>query len=165
VPRLQQTSRCPVQPTHFHRRRLRQFAWGALFAWVFALAAGVANACAVVAAPWAASQGHETRLHAHVTHHAAGQEIAEAADQDPVAYPHEHQPDAGKASCLKFCDDESSALSKGSGPGLEQIQAHLLIDGFKVQPVLIADARERLALERPSAQGPPLVIRLLRLTL
>ena len=126
-----------------------------LFAWVFALAAGAANACAVEQ-PGPAPQGHETHRHTHGVHESAGHD-------HPIE--HEHPQDAGKAGCQKFCDDESCALFKSANPGFDQIPAHALVDGFKIQPVPMADVRGRLSFELPGAPGPPLVIRLRRLIL
>jgi hypothetical protein len=156
-----------VKPIRLHRRCLRHFVWAALFAWVFALAASVANAC-IVSAPTSAPPGHENHRHPQESSHQDSVSI-ESADHDSAGHTdHEHaggiaHDDAGKAGCLKFCSDGSSALSKNGSLGFDQVPAHA-VDGFKIQPVAItADAR--LSLERPSAQGPPLVIRLLRLTL
>jgi len=161
-----------VHAIRFHRRRLRHFVWVALFAWVFALVTGVANAC-IVEMPGSAPAGHEKHRHTHAAHENVEHQFSlpEPADHGSAEHPdHEDaggpaQDDAGKAGCLKFCDDESSALSKNGSPGFDQLAAPVAVDGFEIQPVPIADAVGRLSLERPSAQGPPLVIRLLRLTL
>ncbi len=145
-----------------------------LFAWVFALAAGAANACVVTLTGSAAPAGHEP--HAHVAHGGAGQDLAadEAAAHHHAlhsghehvdGHPHPDLPDAGKAGCLKFCSDESSALSKNGNPDFAQIPAAFLMDGLKIVPAPTADALAGLSLECPSAHGPPLVICLLRLTL
>jgi hypothetical protein len=155
-----------MQPFRLHRRRLRQFAWVALFAWVSALAAGVANAC-VAAVPGSAPQGHETHRHTHVPgddaqHHLASA-MAVTHDITPHSVP-EPLPDVGKQGCLKFCDGASSALSKNAGPDAASL-AHVLLGSFKIQPIWVEVVNAQLPLERPSAQGPPLVIRLLRLTL
>lgn len=163
-----------MQPVRFHRRRLRHVTWVVLFAWVFALATGAANACVVTMAGPATPSGHES--HAHKAHGGGGQGLA--ADEATVHnhalhaghehvdwHPHPDQPDGGKAGCLKFCSDESSALSKNGNPDFAQIPAAFLMDGLKVEPVPTAVAVAGLSLECPSAHGPPLVICLLRLTL
>lgn len=149
-----------------HLRRLRHFVWVALFAWVFALAAGVANAC-IVALPGSAPAGHENHRHVHerVGHDPVSAELTGHEGDHTGGYSHELQVDPGKSSCLKFCDDGSSALSKSGSPWFDLPLAYVPVGGFEIQPALISDARERLSLERPAAQGPPLVIRLLRLTL
>jgi hypothetical protein len=134
-----------VQPTRIHRRRLRHFVCLALFAWVFALTAGVANAC-IVALPGLALAG------------------------SPVDSDHEHDPgvahgDPGKDGCSKVCDDETSAQSKNRSAGFDNMHAHVGGHGRRSQAVSVAHDAGRLWPERSSAQGPPLVIRLLRLTL
>ena len=154
-----------MQPLRL-RRRLRQFAWVALFAWVSALAAGVANAC-VAAVPGSAPQGHETHRHTHVPDDNARHHLVSAMAVTHDITPHSVPgplPDVGKQGCLKFCDDASSALSKKAGPDAATL-AHVLLVGFRIQPVRIEGDEARLPLERPSAQGPPLIIRLLRLSL
>lgn len=155
-----------MQAMRLHHRRLRHFVWVALFAWVFALAAGVANAC-IVALPGSAPAGHEKHRHVHdsVGHdHASAMRAGDESDH-AGGYPHEPRVDPGKSSCLKFCDDESSALSKSGSPWFDLSLAYVPVGGFEIQPALIADGRDRLSLENHRAQGPPLVIRLLRLTL
>jgi hypothetical protein len=135
-----------------HKCRTRQLVWSMLAAWVFAWAAGVANACVfnVVSAP----AGPDSVAPRATDGHHPGLTAA-----------HEHPQDNGRDACLKFCDDESSALSKTTTYGADL-------------PVALVDARESrgatvpvmrvdngLSPQRPVAQGPPLVIRFLRLTL
>jgi hypothetical protein len=159
-----------VQPIRIHRRRLRHFVWVALFAWVFSLAAGVANAC-IVAVPGSAPPGHEKKR--HPSRESGNHDLAliEPAGHGTVAHAdHEHSggvahDDAGKAGCLKFCDNESSALSKNGILGFDQMPAHVAVGGLKIQPGPVTDAVGRLSLEQAGSQGPPLVIRLPRLAL
>jgi hypothetical protein len=161
-----------VQPIRIPRRSLRHAVWVALFAWVFALAAGVANAC-IVAVPGSAPPGHEKHRHTHAAHESVDHSFARAepADHGSLAdLDHENEAglahdDPGKAGCLKFCDDESTAWSKNGDSGFDQMPAHLAGLGFRIQAASVTDAVGRLSLERPGTQGPPLVIRLLRLTL
>ena len=160
-----------MQPIRLHRRRLRHFVWMALFAWVFALAAGVANAC-IVAVPGSAPPGHEKHRHTHATHESGDHGLAsiEPADHDAADTDHEHSggislDDPGQTGCLKFCDEESTALTKNGSPGFDDMPTHVRVSGFKFEPVSITGAAGRFSLEHPGAQGPPLVIRLLRLTL
>ena len=144
-----------------HRRRLRHFVWMALFAWVFAAAAGVANAC-LVALPASAPAGHENHRHVHES---PGHGYAPAVpDGDPGGHAHEPRVDPAKTHCLKLCDDESSALSKSGNPWFDLLPG-VLPGGLAIQPAPMADARARRSLASHRAQGPPLVIRLLRLTL
>lgn len=74
--------------------------------------------------------------------------------------------DAGKAGCLKFCDDESSTFAKS-----KTAQTDLL------GPVVVASVEWRSTVPKATAtmwrsagrpapsQGPPLVIRFMRLTI
>src|SRR5512134_809365 len=101
-------------------QRLRQIAWMTLFAWLFALTAGVVNACllpgAVTRGQVAAPAAHSSRSVVDTEHH----------DRGPVAH-HEHQQNNTNDSCLKFCDDESSALPKDNtstlDPGIASVFA------------------------------------------
>ena len=82
-----------IAPARFTREQLQRTACVALYAWVFALFSGVANACLIQPVAPVDQQVE----HAH--HHAAD----ESGEPDQ---------DSGKAGCLKFCADESSALAK-----------------------------------------------------
>ena len=144
-----------------HRRRLRQTAWVTLLAWVFALTTGVVNAC-VLSAPSAAIRGTAAESHATSSSHAVAG--TEHHDQGLAAY-HKHEQDNGNGSCQKFCDDESSALSKANPSALDAGAALVATVGWVVAIVPITNVGTTLSPQRPSAQGPPLVIRLLRLTL
>jgi hypothetical protein len=152
---------------HFDRRQLRRTACATLVVWVLALAAGVVNACALApggpvdrsilqvgivsldaqarAPSSAAVESHQEQVEA-VSHHENGQ-------------------DSGKGSCLKFCDDESSAIVKVKLPVVD-LSATLLTAAEPWNAIVAAGgAGFRQSLGRPGSQGPPLVIRLLRLTL
>lgn len=130
-----------------HRGRLRRTGWAVLVGWVLAFATGWVNAC-LLAPPVVGGHGTSESVAAKITdaHHGPGH-------------------DAGKDSCVKFCGDESTALSKGKATSVD---VHVL-------PVPVAAAwRASMAdlgidtgpsLTRPRVHGPPLVIRFLRLTL
>jgi hypothetical protein len=141
----------------FHQRQLRHTVWLTLAFWLFALAAGVVNACVLT------PQASAGRAIDPVAHSNAAQHEGHGHD-GPLAHDG-HQQDAGKTGCLKFCDDESSALSKNEAPGVDLGATFVAL----VQPwpavVPIAIIGTRLSVARPTAQGPPLVIRFLRLTL
>jgi hypothetical protein len=151
----------------FHRRRLRRTVWLIMIAWLFALTSGVVNACLLV------SPGAERIGVAPPGHSSAGtpekssglvNDIGRLGHVGPDA-PSEHEQGAGADSCLKFCDDGSSALSKSTSstadPGVSIFAA--------VAPwcPIVSGARlaSRLSLGEPTAHGPPVVIRFLRLTL
>ena len=138
---------------------LRQTVWLTLLAWLFALTAGVVNACMLSGS----SVATRTSV-AQLDHSSNGFVDAEHRDPGLVAHP-DHEQNHANDSCLKFCDDESSALLKGSTPALDPGVAFLAALPWHVAVVPIANVATGLSLQRPIAQGPPLVIRLLRLTL
>lgn len=124
--------------------RMQRLVWLTLLAWSFALASGIANACVLsLSARAAGASSPPAQMHAH-----------------------EHEPgSAGQDSCLKFCDDESSALAKSTSYAAD-LGAALVdprLERRLAVPPLQADPGAPL--EPPRAQGPPLVIRFLRLTL
>lgn len=141
-------------------RRLRHAVWVTLLAWLFALAAGVVNAC-VLSFPSAVAHGLFAESHA-----APLQVVTDTEHHDraPVER-HKQGQNSANDSCLKFCDDESSALSKGSTSALDPGAALVAAVESRGAVVPTTNLGASLSLQRPTAQGPPLVIRLLRLTL
>lgn len=150
-----------------HRRRLQRTVWLTLGAWLFALASGVVNACLVAPAP--AQRGGLTQqisademahgVHAPTGDHRASEAPVAAASQ----LPHDHSP--GSDSCQKFCSDEASALSKSLSPSAD-LPASLVGVFVHWPPDALSTSAAAQWLQWPTAaQGPPLVIRFLRLTL
>jgi hypothetical protein len=148
-----------------HRRRLRRVVWLTTAAWCFALFSGVVNACLLT--PAGAARIEEA-LHGEVVHAAAQALPVGYAVPDGHsghgALPHvEHG--AGTQSCLKFCDDGSTALSKTAGSAIDP--------GVPIGVAIAAwnsTFADSSSASRPwwggsAATGPPLVIRFLRLTL
>jgi hypothetical protein len=132
-----------------------------LFAWLFGLTAGVVNACALNQ-PNAPARGVVVQSHAaHAAH--AGADTGHHVD-GPVAH-HEHEQNSSSDSCLKFCDDESSALSKGNTAAQDQVVLLVAATLWPVAVVPVPEVGAEPSSARPSAQGPPLVIRFLRLAL
>jgi hypothetical protein len=141
------------------RSCLRQAAGLTLVAWLFALTAGVVNAC-MLNGPSLATRTSVAQLE-----HSSNRFVdANHREHGLAAHPDHEQNDAND-SCLRFCDDESSALPKGSTPALDPGVAIVAALQWRVAVVPIANVATGLSLQRPTAQGPPLVIRLLRLTL
>lgn len=154
--------------TFFHQRAKRRIVWATLLGWVLALLAGVANACLLQVdhdfrIPASAASAHErpagrdmnAALPFHVEH----------ANQDGAALNAGHPMDAAKAGCLKFCDDESSSVAKVETLQLD-LPGPVLLARFDWQTALpVATVAIRRLAERPASHGPPLVIRLLRLTI
>lgn len=86
------------------------------------------------------------------------------ADHDADSGRGEPVQHGGEAVCLKFCADESSALAKSKAS-----QADLpgpVLAGAPWSPaVQVAAAAQWRPVERPASVGPPLFLRLLRLTI
>lgn len=138
---------------HFNHRRRRRTAGVTLVFWLLALAAGVVNACALGPA------GPEgVGLQAEVASPAQYRDDGERSG-------HHHGLNSGQKSCLKFCDDESSAVVKVKLPAVDG-SAVLAVLAQPWQPIAATGSTGwGLSLRRPGSHGPPLVIRFLRLTL
>lgn len=85
---------------HLPHRTLRHTTWLMLVVWLFALGAGVANACLL-----------NTAAHAsHASFHAT-------ASGAPIAHTHSQElPDPDTAGCLKFCDESTLAIKQEGQP-------------------------------------------------
>jgi len=152
---------------HFNRRQLRRTAWATLMVWVLAMAAGVVNACALTPSGSVEHTTQQIGILVHDEHVGvpSSSAIESHHEQSETVGHHEHGQDSGKGSCLKFCDDESSAIAKVKLPVVD-LSATLLTAAEPWNAVVAAgDAGFQLSLERPKSPGPPLVIRFLRLTL
>lgn len=152
-------------------RRLRQFVWLTLLAWSFALASGVVNAC-LLSLPGPITDGSPPPVHGEASTHAGPDDKAmglhsaaggEAGVANLVQYEHQ-QGSSGKDTCLKFCDDESSAVVKSTSLGVDLVVG-LVEPGVRRIAAPLATIDSGWLPEQPRAQGPPLVIRFLRLTL
>jgi len=150
----------------FTRRQLRHTARVTLFAWMFALLAGVANACLTQPSAQAelrsilsqadrvvgGTAGPVTRQVEHIHHH--------GGHEDDGLGNH-----SAKEGGLEFCADESSAVTKSRAT---QADAPCPLFVASVQwpsAAPVAAASEWMPVERPTSVGPPLFIRLLRLTI
>ena len=144
-----------------HSRRQRHTVWVMLLVWLLALTTGVINAC-VLNIPTAVTR--ESLAESDAVH--AWRAVVETQHHDGWLTLHKHEQGGVHDSCLKFCDDESSALSKGNtssalDPGAAMVTTMQLLRTL----VPSADIGTGPAPRPPTAQGPPLVIRFLRLTL
>jgi len=156
-----------VYALSFLRRRLRHTVWVTLGAWLFALTAGVVNACMLVPQ---GSAGHgvlaalSSQSAAQTDHASALREAGQLGHDESVPEPGQVQ-DAGEVSCLKFCDDESSALSKRKTSALDLGEPHLVAvaPGSPIVQSRILGTKRSLL--RPAVHGPPMAICFLRLTL
>jgi len=73
--------------------------------------------------------------------------------------------DAAKAGCLKFCADESSTVTNGKATQPDLPGPVLVASVDWNRAVSTAAVARWQPVERPTSQGPPLVIRFLRLTI
>jgi hypothetical protein len=151
----------------FHQRAKRRIVWATLVAWVLALLAGVANACLLqdhdFRIPAPAASAHEGVLGRDMN--AAIPFHVEHGNQDGAPLNVDDSRDAAKAVCVKFCDDESSTIAKVQTLQLD-LPGPLLLARIDWQTELpVATVAMRRVAERPASQGPPLVIRFLRLTI
>jgi hypothetical protein len=139
---------------HFNSSR-RRTAGVLLVVWLFAVAAGVVNACALTPTGLSAHAGVHADVAAHGSHH----------DDDRLIDRHRQEQPPGKDSCLKFCDEESSAIAKVKSPAVDPGSTLPTLAEPWRATVHASGAGPWQSPERPGSHGPPLVIRLLRLTL
>ena len=151
-------------------RTRRRICGAMLVAWVFAIGTGSANACVLTSleppgSPHATTELFTPEADDHHDDEDGGlQSAGRLAHQDATGASHALDED-GHAGCHKFCKDESATLPK-----------HTALDSPTFAPLLI-DTRVALPTrpigapfvhrdaERPWANGPPIVIRFLQLTL
>ena len=150
-----------MQAPHFTRRQLRLTACVALFAWVFALVSGVANACLL----------QTVEPGATIFSLAAG---AQTAGCHSGVAPSDHHADSGrgepaqhgdKAVCLKFCADKFSPLAKSKSSQADLPSLVPMASAPWLPAVQVAAVSQWWPVERPASVGPPLFLRLLRLTI
>lgn len=145
-----------------HSRRQRHTVWVTLLVWLLALTTGVINACALNIPTVVTRESRAESLAVH-----SWRAVVDTKHHDGrLLALHKHEQSGVHDSCLKFCDDESSALSKSNtssalDPGAAMVATVQLLRTV----VPSADIGTGPAPRQPTAQGPPLVIRFLRLTL
>ena len=144
------------------RRQLRHTACVTLFAWLFALLSGVANACLT-----------QPNAHAGVGLISSQAHQAVGGTAGPVArhiHPHVDDDDglrnhSAKEACLKFCADEFSVVTKSRTPQADVPGPFFVASVAWPSVAPVAAASEWTPVERPASVGPPLFIRLRRLTI
>ena len=151
----------------FTRQQLRHTACVTLFAWMFALLSGVANACLIQPNARAGlgslssqanpvvggTAGPVTRQVQHVHHYEA------VSEHDGIGG------HSARQGCLKFCADKSSAVIKTPAPQAEPPGPVVVASAQWQSAALVAATSQWLHFERPASVGPPLFLRLLRLTI
>jgi hypothetical protein len=130
-----------------HRSSIRRVAVHLLLLWVFALGAGVVNACSLVSKTNPAGPGGELGPTVAVHHRAdAGADDGRAVHHSP-----------GRATCLKFCDD-AKAVSTLPDTSADPSA----VESAPLWPVPPPDAQPEVALITTHARGildrPPLPI-------
>lgn len=152
----------------FTRRHLRRSACVTLFAWLFALLSGAVNACLIQPSATDLARANLS-LVAPLIGEVAGPGQATRPIEDAQHHAHDEHGgpvgDLGEVGCLKFCADESSAVTKSKAPQAE-LTGPFIVSRVDWQPASpVADVAPWRSVDRPASQGPPLVIRLLRLTI
>ncbi len=135
-----------------HRQRMT--IWLMLWVWLLAMSSGVLSACLLTIADRSGGDAHG---HATADLHGAG--TSPESLQGP-----DHERAAGTEACLKFCADESSALSTGKVSIADLDGPLAAVVGPRLAGIAGDLLGTRRSLRQPAAQGPPLVIRFARLT-
>ena len=144
----------------FNSRSKRNTACVVLWMWLFALAAGAANACLIQ--PEKMQDHRSQAAHspaAEKSHAVSAAHIDEIPDYDPGLK-------TSKSQCLKVCDDSSQSLPKQQG-GFDLTHPVLVpllaVAWIKVTPEV--SARGLAVVQRPPDPGLPIRVRLSRLAL
>lgn len=159
-----------MQPRPFNRQQLRRTAAVMLVAWVFALCSGVAHACLLSADSAMGTPALALSAGAPAMHLDRSQQ-GTLDHVHPVTGHHDGAPagnpadDSGKDACLKFCADESSALTKDKGSPADPAASQPLAFVPRQPPALRSLPGARQPAEGPAQAGPLLFLRLLRLTI
>ncbi len=136
-----------------------------LFAWVFALLSGVVNACLVPQHAPSTGRSVQSLPDPQVDAHVQAGPVGDHTDRHADHGPGDAVNAVAKAACVKFCVEEPSALAQAK---LAQPELPMLAGPAGVHwPVAMAlvTAAPWLRGDQPATVGPPLFIRLLRLTL
>lgn len=136
-------------------RAKRNTALAMLLVWLFALAAGVANAC-LLEPPGPHGHGAKTLTSGAVP----------AAPHGGVAAVHDNEPELSKAPCVKFCDGGSqSPVKHQTTLDPSDPSPALLVAVIWTAPVPVLSAQRRMAGLQPATSGLPMRLRYSRLTL
>ena len=133
------------------RRGRRRGAFALLGIWLFALACGIANACAV-------QSPAKAHAHDHAAHrHAAVAEPGHIATQVPGD--RDDAPDdtaQGQAACIKACDESAQSLLKHGKWTPETDSDAVAIPAWPAQPGPKAEPRARFIDSAPSRPSVPI---------
>lgn len=152
----------------FTRRQLRRSAGVTLFAWLLALLSGAVNACLIQPSATFLARSNVSLVGPLVAEVAVPEQatrLIESARHHPGDEHGGPVGDLGEAGCLKFCADESSAVTKSKAAQAE-LPGPFFVSRVDWQPASpVADVAPWRSVDRPASQGAPLFIRLLRLTI
>ena len=145
--------------TFSHRRTKRNTAFMMLWALLFALASGIANACLLETGE---SHSDTARLPTSTT----SQSLAEFTDSSSAASGHEEDSDNSKESCLKVCDDGTRTLPKANA-AVDPTDPDLALFVTTLWAASTHDVRAPRLYHRRQAPvvGPPFRVRYSRLAL
>ncbi len=122
------------------RRRLRRWAAQVLLVWLFGLAMGVANACAL----------------GEPVHHRSDAATTALGDAAQKHHHGDEQGDAAKVNCLDFCEKSSiGAPQVKAGDGLAALGFALPVSGFLSLSGLAEPTVQRLVVDSPHLPGGP----------
>lgn len=146
-------------PFRLSPRHQRRFCGLMLLLWLFAVLSGTVNACVLAENTRPAQPAHHEHGEHALAHEAMVVDEHEHADEAAHHHADEH------VACHKFCQDEARALPQHKHQDDADFTPVLLLYGSPLLPEATALPPVAHAPQRPQAHGPPLVIRLLRLTL
>lgn len=134
-----------------HRQQLRLWAARVLLAWVFAMGAGVANACLSTGTPEHSGLPTAHAVEATAVH----QEGSDA---------HHGSPD--KANCVDFCDKASASIPtlKAALDDVHGSPLICLVDAAALSVPVVEPVQESVP-RRDGVRAPPIPIAFLRLAL
>lgn len=146
----------PLFPNHISKRRTIHMV---LLAWLFAMAAGWANACLL----------QERGTHGHVPSH-SGSLTAQVAQVSPghvgVDADHAENAGPGKSACLKVCGDGTQSVIKvAQGLDLTDVAAAPPVALVWPAPLAFAERDNAWPALPVSSPGVPLRTRFVRLAL
>ncbi len=149
----------------FHRRAKHRTVMLTLAVWVFALAAGVVNACVLQVKVPAHHQGQEHSASTVIETHAHLSVLPQSAVPVPADGP-STDADSSQAQCKSFCDgDAAAAAAKQQGHDITDLaQAPMHVRARTPFLLTLAPAKQFFD-DRPPPPGAPMVIRFLRLTI
>ena len=123
------------------RRRLRRWAAQVLLVWLFGLAMGVANACAL----------------GEPVHHRSDAATTAASQTAQKHHHGDEQGDAAKVNCLEFCEKSSIGAPqlKVAGDALAALGLALPVSDFLSMSGLAEPTVVRLVVDSPHLPGGP----------